>query len=94
LGQIIDISLGGLSFCWMCGVEKPFDSFEFDILLSGKGVYLSNLLSKTISACAATDRCASHSIPSMRCSVQFKELTPDRISKLEEFIKHYTIRES
>lgn len=93
LGKIIDISLGGLSFCWMCGIEKPFNSFEFDILLSGKGVYLSNLLSKTISACVATDNCGSLSIPSMRCSVQFEDLTPDRISKLEDFIKNYTIGE-
>jgi hypothetical protein len=87
IGQIIDISMGGLAFSYVAGEDQPNRSYELDILLAEHSFHLTKIPFKTI-----WDQEAEQ-LPSLRmrrCGVQFGELAPHHISQLEYFVQHYT----
>ena len=93
LGQITDISRGGLAFRYIDIGERPRRSFDLDILWKGNGFHLENVSFKTISDFRATKEFPFSSIPMRRCGGQFTALTEDQISELEYFIQNYTVGE-
>jgi c-di-GMP-binding flagellar brake protein YcgR len=87
VGPLIDISMGGLSFCYMARQKQP-NGLSLDIFLTDRDFYLSYLPFKAISdfRTLATN--------TRRCSVQFGDLTQSQISHLESFIQNHNIGEA
>ena len=91
LGQIIDISMGGLAFRYMAGRE-PSRGLYLDMFSSDKTFYLGKIPFETISDFETQDVPFS-SLATRRCGVQFGELTHIQTSQLEYFIQNHTIVE-
>jgi hypothetical protein len=100
LGQIIDISMGGLAFRYIDS-KKPTDGSHLDIFLTERDFCLGKIPIKTISdyeidntvVCKIVDGVHSSCKAMKRGSVQFGELTHHQEFQLEHFIQNYTIGE-
>jgi len=90
LGEIIDISKGGLAFRYIDIGDRPKGSFEVDIFLKEAGFRLEKVPAKTVSDLKTTKYFPYSSTETRRQGIQFGELTGDQVSKLEQFIKNYT----
>ncbi len=88
LGQIIDISIGGLSFKYMADVERPYTSRELDILLPGGAFYLDGIPFRTISD-YGLDGEREEGLTTRRCGVEFGPLTEAQKTELNYFIEYY-----
>jgi hypothetical protein len=93
LGEIIDISKGGLAFRYIDIGDRPKGSFELDIFLKGTGFRLEKVPAKTISDSRTTKYFPFSSTKTRRQGVEFGELTQKQISQLEHFIRNYTTDE-
>jgi PilZ domain len=93
LGQMMDISRGGLSFRYIDTGVYPDSSFELDISLNNNGFHLAEVSCKTISDFAIANEFYPSSITMRRLGVQFAELTHNQASQLELFIQTHTIGE-
>lgn len=89
LGQIIDISNDGLSFHYIADEVSIAKSSAVSIYLTGRGFQLKEIPVKIISDVAATDSLASIAQEMKRCSVQYKDLTPEQKSQLACFISKH-----
>ena len=89
LGQIIDISMGGLSFRCIAGEDRFNGSSELSVIFANHGFYLHKLPIKSISD-LETARMPFGSMTPRRRSVQFEELRDDQVSQLEYFIQNHT----
>lgn len=93
LGEIIDISKGGLAFRYIDIGDRPQGSFELDIFLKETNFRLEKVPAKTISDFRTTRYFPFSSTKTRRQGVQFGELTQKQISQLEHFIRNYTTGE-
>lgn len=93
LGQIADISLGGLAFEYMSWGETTNGFSEVDILLAERFFYLQGLPCKVISDHEITLRNPFSSIRMRRLSVEFMALSPKQRSELKHFINNHTCGE-
>ena len=92
VGQIINISVGGLEF--RCsGSEGPSNASELDIFLAGRAFYLYKVPFQTVWD-FVTNEMPSSSINMKVCGLQFGDLTPHQISQLEYFIQAYALGEA
>jgi len=91
LGQIIDISQGGLAFRYTVTGARANGAFEVDIFLAGDGFCLEKIPIKTVSDLKVPKKFSNGSLPMRRCGVQFGELTDNQIAQLEYFIQNHTI---
>jgi hypothetical protein len=89
IGQIIDISMGGLAFSDVAGEDQPNRSYELDILLAEHSFHLTKIPFETIWDQEA-EQLPSSTLSMRRCGVQFGELTRNQKSQLEYFVWHYT----
>ena len=90
LGQVIDISQGGIAFSYIDQKERAGNSYEVDILSAGNKFYLENVWFKTIMDVDAADESALSPIKLKRQRIQFVNLSTDQKKKLEHFISNYT----
>ena len=101
LGQIIDISMGGVAFRYM-NSRKPKDESYLDIFLTEGDLSLGKLPFKTVSDFETlnvvlpkvVDPIPLSSKVMKRSSVQFAQLTPDQISRLKYLIRSHTTGEA
>jgi hypothetical protein len=93
LGQIIDISKGGLAFRYIAGEEQSHGSSELEILWGDCSVRLDKMPFGTISDFETATEVPLNSIEMRRSSVQFGELTSEQMSQLEYFIRNHTTGE-
>jgi hypothetical protein len=91
LGQIIDISRGGLAFRYTLTGGEMSGSVELDIFLTGDGFYLERVPFKTVSDLKMPKKLSPRSLPMRRCGVQFGDLTHFHISQLAHFIENHTV---
>ncbi len=89
LGQLIDISIGGLSFKYIADVERPYTSRELDILLPGGAFYLAGVPFRTISD-YGLDGEREDGLTTRRCGVEFGPLTEAQKIELNYFIEYYS----
>ncbi len=89
IGQVVDISMGGLAFTYMADQESPNRSFEADIFLAGGVFCCQGVPFRTISDCESYGTAFS-SIKMRRSGLQFGELTPQQQVQLERFIQEHT----
>ncbi len=90
LGQILDISKGGLAFTYMGEEEGPEKDAELDIFLSGIGFKSKNIPYKTISDFEIKSKVEFSSVKMRRCGVKFRQLHLDQISQIENFLQNHT----
>jgi hypothetical protein len=89
IGQIIDMSIGGLAFSYIAGEERSNRSYELGILLAENSFYLTKIPFETIWD-KETRGVPFSSVPMRRCGVQFGELTQNQASQLQYFIQNHT----
>ena len=100
LGQIIDISMGGMAFRYMGSEELPEES-HLDIYLTENDLCLSKIPFKTVSdqeipntvLCKTVDRIPPSCTTMRRTGLQFGELTPDQRAQLESCILNHSVGE-
>jgi hypothetical protein len=93
LGQIVDISQGGLAFKYMAWGEQTNGFTEIDILFAERFFYLQNVPCKVVSDSEISLQNPFSSIKMRRLSVEFKALSPKQRYELKHFIKNHTSHE-
>jgi hypothetical protein len=93
LGQITDISRGGLAFRYIDTGMHPDRSFDLDILIADNGFHLKEVPCKKISDSEITSEFHFSSIKMRRLGVQFMELTHNQTDQLGYFIQNHTMVE-
>ncbi len=91
VGQITDVSMGGLGFHCLATEEPSSEESELDIFLSGRAFWLYRVPFRTIWSVEIAGRTPLTSVPMRQSGVQFGELTPNQRSELESFIENYGI---
>jgi hypothetical protein len=94
IGQIIDISRGGLAFSYRVSDSQAHESFELDIFLIGDDFHLDKVPFKIVSDQKIPESLCPGSLKMRRCAVQFGELTQKQLRQLEDFILSYTVGEA
>lgn len=92
VGQIIDVSMGGLAYRYV-GRKEPSDG-ELDIFLSERDFYVGKIPFKTVSDFEMATQAPSCSVTMRRTGVKFKKLTHHQASQLEYFIQNHTLGEA
>lgn len=88
MGQIIDISRGGISFSSPSESQKLGELFELDIFINGASFYLERVPCKYVSECEIVVDGVSE--VSRRYGVAFRELTQRQVSQLEYLLRRHT----
>jgi hypothetical protein len=91
VGQIIDVSMGGLAFRYV-GTEEPSNG-ELNIFLGERDFYIDRIPFKTISDFEIGNQRSSSSVALRRSGVKFEKLTQQQTSQLEYFIRNLTLGE-
>ena len=94
IGQIIDVSRGGLAFRYIFSGSEEEASSELDIFLIGDSFHLDKVPFQIVSDEEIPGKSALGPQKMRRCSVQFGALTQMQILKLEEFILNHTVGEA
>ena len=94
LGEIIDISKGGLAFQYLVGENLIKEAVELDIILAHNGFHLKELPCKTISDFEIINEIYFSSLKMRRHSIKFADLDNKQISELDYFIKQHTSSEA
>lgn len=93
IGQLIDISKGGLSFRYI-EREGPKACDRLKIYIAGNDYSLQNLKVKTISDIKIPSQLAHSGIGIRRQGVQFEDLSSENIESLDYFIEQHTVGEA
>ena len=91
LGQIIDISMGGLAFKYIDTANGDTDSDtqqEESIFLSSMGYYVGDLPFKTIADYELTNAPSFSSMKVRRRHVQFKDLSFKQLFDLDYYLRN------
>lgn len=94
VGQLLDISKGGLSLRYFVNAEKPKIFDKLDIFFSGGEFIIAGIPFKTISNTKLSDGLQFSPTIFRRSGVQFGHLTPKQISKLDYFFSQHKIKDS
>ena len=89
IGQLIDISNGGLSFRYFVSAKKPRNFSKLDIVLSGSDFAITGLPFTTVSDNELINGFQSGPIIFRRYSVQFEQLTYNQNFKLYYFLYNH-----
>ena len=88
IGQIVDISIRGLTFKYIVGDGASINSSELNILLPHHGFSLRNVPFQIISDEVAEEPGSNGNV--RRCEVRFGDLTDAQRAQIERFIQHHT----
>ncbi|MBC2693989.1 MAG: PilZ domain-containing protein [Desulfobacteraceae bacterium] len=94
LGEIVNISKGGLAFQYLVGENQIKESVELDIILAGNGFHMKKIPCKTIADFEIINEIYFSSLKMRRHSIKFGELDNNQISELDYFIRQHTISEA
>jgi hypothetical protein len=94
LGQIIDISRGGLSFRYVAREARTYGSAELRILMTDGSFCFEKVPFKTIWDSAMPREFSFGDITLRHCGVQFGDLTHRQKVDLEHFIRSYTLSDT
>ena len=90
LGRICDVSKGGLSFEYITKGEPSKGLTELDIFTTENDFYLKLLPVQVIMDSTVESEHVFSSLEMRRLGVQFGEMTPNQMSKLDYFLQHHT----
>ena len=91
IGQIQNISKGGLAFRYVANREQVEGSYKVDIFATDNAFYLKNIPFKSISDVYIDFEIPFSTTSLRQCGGQFGELTRIQVSQLDYFIESYTI---
>jgi hypothetical protein len=94
IGEIIEVSKGGLSFHYIDIGDRPKESLELDIFLKHAGFRLEKLPAETVLDVEITKTIHQGITKIRRHGVKFGKLTKSQQSRLEYFIRHFTTDET
>ena len=89
VGQLVDISKGGLSFQFLALDEKPKTFTDLGILAS-MDLAMERIPFRTVSIEEVNNHIPMSVTRMLRYSLEFKDLSPDQQDKIDFFIKNYT----
>jgi len=90
MGQIIDMSQGGLSFDFVDDLTSDNERFFLDILSADNKFHMDKIKFKTIRETRTQDDPSLSPITMKKQGVQFVGLTFKQISRLEKFLRKHT----
>jgi len=93
IGEIIDISMGGLAFLYIADGDQINESRELEIYLAKDDFHLKEVPFNTISDFELPNEFPTSSIIMRRRGVQFGDLRQDQVSQLGYFIRNHTVGE-
>ena len=92
LGNIIDISMGGLAFQYFLVRNMSFKEFtKLDIYISGDGMFMADLPVQIVSDVELVRSEKQLLTTCKRFGVQFKTLDSEKQEKLHRFIENHTM---
>ena len=91
LGQMINISKGGLAFNYIGQKEKISGWHKVDIFLSSKRFYLKEILFKATSDFYLDPNTPFSTVLMKQCGGEFGEMTDEQKSQLDYFLDNHTI---
>ncbi|MBW2514245.1 MAG: PilZ domain-containing protein [Deltaproteobacteria bacterium] len=90
LGQIKNISMGGLAFKYLADEARDDDADKLDIIIRQNGFYVKHIAIRTVSDFELALENAFSTVILRQQGVQFSDLTSEQRSQLEYILKHYT----
>jgi len=90
LGQIKDISMGGLAFKYLADEARPNGDGELDIIIRQNNYWLRKIPIQIVSDFELARENAFSTIRLRQQGVQFGKLTSDQTSQLEFILKNHT----
>ena len=93
LGQIKNISKGGLAFSYIVDGEQMHELFKVDIFISNRGFYLKDIPSKKISDFHIDNKLPFSTFSIRQAGIQFNELNHSQLSQLDNFMRDHTTGE-
>ena len=93
LGQIVNVSLGGLAFQYFVGNRRLQKSEKLDILLADNGIHVDDIPFQVISDYEMSNEVPFSSITKREQRIRFDSLTDGQLSSLRDFIKGHTFLE-
>ena len=93
LGQIENISRGGLAFSYIVDGEQMHEAFKVDIFISKIGYCLKDVPSKKISDLHLDNRLPFSTFSIRQVGIQFNELNHSQLSQLDNLMRDHTTGE-
>ena len=90
LGQIKDISKGGLAFQYLADAEQTKDSVEVEILSKADDFYLKKLPARTVLDVEIKNPVSLSLLPMRQLSMQFGKLNHYQKELLNHLLQRYT----
>jgi hypothetical protein len=93
LGQIKNISRGGLAFSYIVDGEQIHEAFKVDIFISNIGYCLKDIPSRKISDLHLDNRLPFSTFSIRQARIQFNELNHSQLSQLDNLMRDYSTGE-
>ena len=90
LGQIKNISMGGLAFKYLADEARPNGTGKLDIIIRQNGLRIKKIPIQTVSDFELARENAFSTVRLRQQGVQFGKLTSDQISQLEFILNNHT----
>jgi len=94
LGQIRDISFGGLAFKYLANERINNGARALDIFISRHQVYIKNIPFQPVRDTMIEKENPLSTVSVRQLGVKFGRLNADQLSRLKHMIQHHTIGES
>jgi hypothetical protein len=91
LGQIVNISMGGLAFHYFIGNREFQHAERLDVLLADRGIHVENIKFRVVEDYELVNELPFSSITKREQRVLFNDLSDDQIQGIDSFIRRHTI---
>lgn len=91
LGQVEDISFGGLSFCYMQLEKETSVSGGVDLFFPRYDFFMKQIPMRVVTDIEELNQSPFRTVTMRRCGVQFLELSDEHRLQLEFFLRNYTV---
>lgn len=95
IGNIIDISRGGLAFYYVDSKEnaETIQADKMNIFVSGEGFQLEEIQFKVVSEIVMPKKIPFYAVVTRRFGVAFDKISSRATSQIENFIRHHAMEE-
>jgi hypothetical protein len=90
LGQITNISMGGLAFQYFVGNRELQKADKLDVLLADNGRHINDITFHVVDDCELVNELPFSSITKREQRIYFDNLTDDQKVSIDGFIKEHT----
>ena len=91
VGQVVDISLGGLSFRYIEDEPIPQEEAWIDLFSSRDRIFLHDMPVRTVYDVAVDGDIPFSIVPVRQRSLQFLRIDPNQVRAIEHLLDHHTI---